>query len=219
MKVLTLVVSGGSEPVYKEHKKVWRTNHHPQVKVIFIEYSDDVSEITLDGDTLLLPGTESFQAMTRKTIDSIEYFLEDKEFTHVIRTNLSSVWNFPRLITYLKLLPSSGLFAGVIGGGDTSYFVSGAGIHMSRDIADLLVRNKEHVCAIQEQDDLAISFWLSSQGVTFTRLETRVDFTSKERFDAYKNKLDQMIYHMRFKQENGDRSVEPALMREMISLF
>lgn len=219
MKVLLLVASGGHFPVYKEHKKVLQTNQHPQVKVIFIEYSQDVSQLTLDGDTLLLPGVESYESMTRKSIDSIEYFLEDKEFTHVIRTNLSSLWNFPRLINYLKLLPSTGLFAGIIGGGGTSRFVSGAGIHMSRDIAELLVKNKEQVCSIQQQDDLAISHWLSSQNVTFTRLETRFDLTTKDKFEKYKSNLDPMIYHIRFKQDDGDRSIEPTLMREMISLF
>ena len=219
MKVFVLVVSGGSEPVYKEHKKVWRTNSHPQVKVIFIEYSQEVNQITLAGDTLLLPGTESFQAMTRKTIDSIQYFLEDKECTHVIRTNLSSVWNFPRLINYLLLLPTTGLFAGVIGGGGPGVFVSGAGMHMSRDIADLLVKNKEKVCSIQEQDDVAISLGLSALGVTFTNLQTRIDFTTVDLFNQNKNRLTPMIYHMRFKQENGDRSIEPTLMREAMCLF
>jgi len=219
MKVLVLVVSGGSEPVYKEHQKIWRTNIHPQVTVIFIEYSEQVDKIILDEDTLFLPGVETFQAMTRKTIDSIEYFLEDKAFTHVIRTNLSSVWNFPRLLNYLKLLPTTELFAGVIGGEGPNAFVSGAGMHMSRDIAELLVKNKEQICSIQQQDDIAISLGLRALGVTFTQLYTRFDFGSVDRFNMYKNKLPSMIYHLRFKQENGDRSVEPTLMREMISLF
>lgn len=219
MKVLVLVVSGGSEPVYKEHKRAWRTNSHPQVKVIFIEYSQEVNRIILEGDTLLLPGKESFQAMTRKTIDSIEYFLEDKECTHVIRTNLSSVWNFPRLINYLLLLPTTGLFAGVIGRADPGAFVSGAGMHMSRDIADLLVKNKEKVCSIQEQDDVAISIGLSALGVTFTSLQTRIDFTTVDLFNQNKNRVPPMMYHMRFKQENGDRSIEPTFMREMIRLL
>ena len=219
MKVLVLVVSGGSEPVYKEHQKVWRTNIHPQVTVIFIEYSEQVDKIILDGDTLFLPGVETFQAMTRKTIDSIEYFLEDKAFTHVIRTNLSSVWNFPRLLNYLKLLPTTGLFAGVIGGGGPNAFVSGAGMHMSRDIGELLVKNKEKVCSIQEQDDVAISLGLSALGVTFTSLQTRADFTTLDMYNQNKLLLTPMIYHLRFKQENGDRSVEPTLMREAMCLF
>jgi hypothetical protein len=218
MKVLILIISGGESPVYLEHKKVLRMNTHPLITTRFIEYSNSVTEMTLVDDTLLLPGTESFEDITRKTIDSMEYFLQDKSFTHVIRTNLSSFWHYPRLISYLKTREMTGLFTGVIGMDNSRYFVSGAGMYMSRDVAELLVRNKEKVYTYLFQDDLAISYALDDLGVKMTSSSNRIDLLTPELFETNKYSIPRNIHHFRLKQTT-DRSVEPKFMRELIELF
>lgn len=215
MKVLVLVVSGGSDPIYKKHKSVWRQNTHPQITSVFIEYSSSVTEITLHNDTLFLPGTESLIGMTRKTLDSLRYFLQDETFTHVIRTNLSSMWHFPRLIEQLELLPANNLFAGFLG----HTFVSGAGMYFSRDVCVLLLDHYESTCASTEQDDLAISNTLSSIGIPMTPLQARFDILTPEAMETFRSvSLPTRFHHFRFKQ-HGDRSVEPEFMQEVLRSF
>lgn len=219
MKILMLVIACETHPLFKQLKVEWRKNTHPSVKTIFIQYSLNVNEIILvDDDTLFLPGTESFEGITRKTVESLEYFLQSTNFTHVIRSNLSSVWHYPRLISYLKTREMTGLFTGVMGMDNSRYFVSGAGMYMSRDVAELLVRNKEKVYTYLFQDDLAISYALDDLGVKMTSSSNRFDLVTPELFETNKYSIPRNIHHFRLKQTT-DRSVEPKFMRELIELF
>lgn len=214
-----LVIACETDPLFKQLKIEWRKNLHPSVKTIFIQYSLNVNDIILvDDDTLFLPGTESFEGITRKTVESLEYFIQHTSFTHVIRTNLSSVWHFPRLISYLKTREMSGLFTGVMGMDNSRYFISGAGMYMSRDVAELLVKNKEKVYTYLFQDDLAISYALHDLGVKLTSSSNRIDLLTPELFNANKHSIPKNIHHFRLKQE-GDRSLEPEFMKELIELI
>jgi hypothetical protein len=218
MKVLMMIISGGDDPIYRKLIPILQTNQHPQVRNVFIEYSQGVSEITLTGDTLLLPGIESYDGLTCKTIDSIEYFLRDESITHVIRTNLSSVWHFPRLLSHLETLRPSGLYGGVIGKYVTGDYVSGAGMYMTRDVALLLVKIKQRACEYPYIDDVAIACALSAANVDITSIPTRVDLTSPALFHEKKNIVTGDLYHYRLKQSE-DRSVEPNFMQELISIL
>jgi hypothetical protein len=218
MKILVLVISGGECPIYNKNKELLQTNTHPLVTTRFIEYSQSVSEITLIDDTLLLPGSESLKLITYKTIDSIEYFLSDKSFTHVIRTNLSSVWHFPRLISYLETREKTRLFTGIIGDTGKNSFVSGAGMYMSRDIAEILIKYKKTAFICPYQDDVAISYTLRDLGVNITPSQNRIDLITPELFNTNKHSIPRNIHHFRLKQE-GDRSLEPEFMKELIELI
>ena len=218
MKLLVLVISGGECPIYNKNKELLQTNTHPLVTTRFIEYSQSVSKITLIDDTLLLPGSESLKLITYKTIDSIEYFLSDKSFTHVIRTNLSSVWHFPRLIAYLETREKTRLFTGIIGDTGKNSFVSGAGMYMSRDIAEILIKYKKTAFICPYQDDVAISYTLRDLGVNITPSQNRIDLITPELFNANKYSIPRNIHHFRLKQE-GDRSLEPEFIKELIELI
>ena len=219
MKILMLVIACETHPLFKQLKVEWRKNTHPSVKNIFIQYSSNVDQITLvDDDTLFLPGTESFEGITRKTVESLEYFLNYTNFTHVIRTNLSSVWHYPRLISYLNTREMTGLFTGVMGTDNSRYFISGAGMYMSRDVAELLVKNKEKVYTYLFQDDLAISYALDDLGVKLTSSSNRFDLVTPELFNVNKHSIPRNVHHFRLKQV-GDRSVEPKFMKEIIELL
>jgi hypothetical protein len=214
-----LVIACETHPLYKQLKVEWRKNKHLSVKPIFIQYSLNVNEIILvDDDTLFLPGDESFEGITAKTIDSIEYFLRYTNFTHLIRTNLSSVWHYPRLISYLKTRETTGLFTGFVGMENSRCFISGSGMYMSRDVAELLIKNKEKVYSYPYQDDLAISYTLDDLGVKLTLSLNRIDLLTPELFDANKYSIPRNVHHFRLKQTKN-RSVEPMFMKEIIELL
>jgi hypothetical protein len=220
MKLLVLVISGGLEPVFTQLKEQLRLNTHPCVKTVFTEYSPNVNEMTLVDDTLILPGTESFEGITRKTIDAIEYFLSDTSFTHVIRTNLSSFWIFPRLIDYLETREKTELFTGILGDIGINAFVSGAGMIMSRDVAEVLVGNKGKgsVYTYALQDDVAISYGLRDLDFKLTPIKSRLDLLTPYTFDITKNCIPIDVFHIRLKQTE-DRSLEPKFMKELIQMF
>lgn len=110
------------------------------------------------GDECLIPG------ILHKTVEALSYFLSvDSSYSYVWRTNLSSVLDFAGLERYLGTISSTkalsvgttSLYAGYVGLGSlnngskvnpdslSSFFASGAGFLMSRDVALYLIENKE----------------------------------------------------------------------------
>ncbi len=123
----------------------------------------DIANKTLfiRGDECLIPG------ILHKTVEALSFFLhhsalikpsfnsmglskaEYDEFPlFVWRTNLSSVLDFAGLQRYLGTINLSGFYGGYIGlgslnNGSSTFFASGAGFLMSRDVAEYLVSNRD----------------------------------------------------------------------------
>ena len=96
------------------------------------------------GDECLIPG------ILHKTVEALSFFLSSGDpYDYVWRTNLSSVLDFEGLEKYLSSISlTKSLYAGYIGlgslnNGSSTFFASGAGFLMSRDVAMYLVENKE----------------------------------------------------------------------------
>jgi hypothetical protein len=121
----------------------------------------DIANKTLfiRGDECLIPG------ILHKTVEALSFFLHhsalikpsfnsmglkgNDEFPlFVWRTNLSSVLDFAGLQRYLGTINLSGFYGGYIGlgslnNGSSTFFASGAGFLMSRDVAEYLVSNRD----------------------------------------------------------------------------
>jgi hypothetical protein len=107
----------------------------------------DIANKTLfiRGDECLIPG------ILHKTVEALSFFLLEEGYEAVPfiwRTNLSSVLDFAGLQRYLGTINSSGVYGGYIGlgslnNGSSTFFASGAGFLMSRDVAEYLVLNKQ----------------------------------------------------------------------------
>ena len=124
----------------------------------------DVANKTLyvRGDECLIPG------ILHKTVEALSFFLREAAslesmgfkgvsfaeydefpYDYVWRTNLSSVLDFAGLERFiLSLNQPNGLYAGYIGlgslnDGSSTFFASGAGFLMSRDVAMYVVSNRD----------------------------------------------------------------------------
>ncbi len=181
-KVLMLVIYSPS-PLYDAQRDFWRRymNSSPHIACYFITFSD-VAEIRLDGDTLHLPGTESYEGITKKTLDALDYFLRRDSYDFIIRTNISSIWDYPKLLTYLQTLPTTNVYAGLPGGtrGQMSW-VSGAGITLTPDVCKKLLDAREFALGFNIIDDVDF-------GYTFERIG--VPITLGQRYDVYDDATD-----------------------------
>ena len=107
------------------------------VEFYFLYCSPDVKEVTIKGMDFIVPGEESVANIIIKTVYFFKYVLENKkECSHVLRTNLSSFYNFPLLLEKLESLPKSKLVLGSKGGGNAGRpsFPSGSGTVYSIDV-------------------------------------------------------------------------------------
>ena len=207
-----LVLSSHKEPVYEKHRQVWRTymKSHPDIECYFIEFSPNVFLPTLTWDTLYVRGVESYYNITRKTMLALEYFLSRGVYDFVIRTNMSSVWIFPKTIAFLETQPRIRYYGGVVVTHERVPFVSGTCIVMSYDTAKLLLQHRHFAYANNLIDDVDIGVALYHIGIYPVNSIPRVDvhpegYTYQQGFH----------YRVRFLT---DREREPPIMLSILSL-
>lgn len=228
MKILMLILSSPStNEVYNLHKQVWLRymNSNPNINCFFIEYStsEDFSNenIIIKGNTVFIKGIESYNPGCReKTFDCFEYFMNNKklyEYNYIIRTNMSSLWNFKTLIKHLETLPTREVYSGVIGSYSNINFVSGAGMIITPDIVELLVKNREMSNKCNILDDVDIAFIMKSLNISPIQA-SRTDIYSMEMFNNFKYNND--IYHYRIRWNNENlRHEEVIVMNKILDIM
>lgn len=213
MKVLMLIISSDTDPVYAEHRKVWSSymNSSPDIDSYFIQYHDGPQE--LDGNIFWLTGKESFKGIIAKTIDSLDYFLKQKEYDYVVRTNMSSFWNFKALLSHLDTLPKERVYSAIIGNHNGIPFASGSGFIMSQDVAKLLVDNRKIAESVGIIDDVDIGYTMRELGIPILA-GRRTDFYSMNMYLSHK--YDPTAYHYRIKwNDPRKRHEEPEVMKKL----
>ena len=216
MKVLMLIISSDTDPVYEEHRKVWSSymNSKKEIECYFIQYRDGPQAV--EGNTFWLEGKESFSAIITKTLDSLDFFLKNK-YDFIIRTNMSSLWNFNSLLKYLETLPREKVYNGAIGNHGIIPFVSGSGFIMTLDVAQLLIENRQIAESVKVMDDVDIGYCLTTLGIECSPGK-RTDLSYRE---MYVNSIyDPLNYHYRIKWGNPRmRHEEPGVMQELLGKF
>ena len=221
MKVLVLVIVSFDKPEYHDMLAVWRERINGRSDVWFVqcksdkEWIGDVINDILDpslkdrfeldrenktlyvrGDECLIPG------ILHKTVEALSFF---PEYDYVWRTNLSSVLDFAGLERFLSSLnQTNGLYAGYIGlgslnNGSSTFFASGAGFLMSRDVAMYLVENKEFL-RWDLIDDVAIGALLEPR---FGLMHLERCWVQSEHIVAEKD-----VFHFRCESYQHLRTVE-----------
>ncbi len=155
---------------------------------------------------LKVPLTDSYYFMAGKFKAALEYaFKPDKEvsdFDIIFRTNSSSYVNKQKLQEFAAKLPTEKLYAGWTmedSNFDGGLVVSGAGIFLSRDTAEIL-RN-EIDPGVEMEEDILIGRVLRKNGIVAIDDKSRYDYTGHNLSDQ----MDIMLstkYHIRFKTDN-----------------
>lgn len=210
-RLLVLVISGGDDPVYAQHKEIWRSYMHktPGVNVYFVEAG--VPRIT--EDTVVVAGTESWDGILKKTLEALKS-LHSETYPYVLRTNLSSVWNFPRLLETIETRPREGVYDGIHGFHEESPYISGAGLLMSRDVVSCLLAHEDAALALDLIDDIAIGIALRTQGILCGPEIPRVDLLNPT------TPIPTDGIHCRVKMVEGhSRSHEPHIMKSVLTAW
>lgn len=203
MKVLVLIISSDDDPLYAEHRQLWLQymNLNPQFECYFYQYHDGPQKI--ENNMFWLNGSESLNKIIVKTIDTLDFFIKRDNYDFIVRTNLSSLWNFHVLNDYLNTLPKEKVYSGFIGHCGSIPFCSGSGFIMTPDVSKLLIENRNIAESIKIMDDVDIGYTMLKLGIPFT-LNSRNDSCI----------FDPTSYHYRCKRVN--RKEEKELMETLI---
>lgn len=200
--MLLVLVIANKNPIYETYWAVWQRLKHddPNIQVYFLLGDLNLtSAVTVNekDNIVRIPTSETLiPGVLDKTVHAIQYFLQDshRNFKYILRTNLSSMWHWQRLLQVLRMLNDTGVYAGVRGPG----FVSGAGMLLSRDVAELLIENRSDL-DMRVIDDVAIGALMTRLNIRSTIL-TRYDYTSTH-LPAPLDKGER-FYHYRIKTAN-----------------
>lgn len=231
-KFIILIIDSDSDPIYASFREIIRKymNTYPNdIKAFFIRSSPNILEPMIDGDTLYTHGTESFvPGIMCKSIESMKYCLQTYSFDFLIRTNMSSFWNYhllmekhtPTLQYNIQhtAFPRTKLVSAYNGGiYNNIAFPSGCGFIMSRDVVEACVLNIHLVNVYEHYDDVIFGKLLKLLNITITYGD-RYDFTcdtnahikEKEMYLIYPH----LHYHYRVKgsvTKEGDVRVHQIL--------
>lgn len=208
MKIVVIIIDsdGPHTENYQECRKYWRKymNLFDNIKCYFIRYTNNIqTPIYIDNNTntMYIKGEESFiPGIMNKTLDAMNYLLNE-DFDFLLRTNLSSVWDFYKLQDELVKTPKHNLVKAVIGNYHGTNFPSGAGYILSKDMTKLLVDNRDKFNKeVNVYDDVLTGFVLKELNISIKKGD-RTDFTRPTSYEEVR--LSENAYHYRPVFEKG----------------
>jgi len=221
-KLLVLIICSDQFPIYGEFQKVWRSYMHldpEHVEAYFIRGNPDLEGNYEVIDDVIWSKTDegwppASAGILNKTIFSLEAMMSriENEFDYVLRTNLSSVYNFPKLLKVLETLPRERCYFGSCPFPDF-VFGSGSGFVLSSDLAKLLVEHKKAFLHQKNYDDVMIGLFLAGQGVTLIPHE-RMDILSFKQWNRMTKVFPDHIFHFRTKIQRQKKVAASKFIEE-----
>jgi len=215
-----LVISSSNLAAYAKMKAYTRSYFQlfPNVKLLFIEWlpNDQMmekyrvqyekSQTTMElGDTLYCNGIEKFELIYEKSKLALQYIDEHYDYPFVIRTNLSTFWNIPKALEFLKTIPNHNFACGhrYLSSG----FLGGISITMSRDASRHIINSvMNHI----EYDDVLITYILEFNNVSVEHTfiyERNCGFCCSSDDTPEAKFLNDAIYY-RIKNDNRERDLD-----------
>jgi hypothetical protein len=160
--------------ILKQYQKLYLDKFKDSIKFFFIEYKEDISDNIIEiDDFIFFKGTEDpvVPNLLVKDIEAIKYVKAKYDFDFILRTNLSSIWNIPNLLSLYDIKPKTGFF-----GGHAVFnsFVTGTGIFISKDLVEKLLTI--NISNFTVNDDVAISRHMLNNGIRIRGLNDLTNY-------------------------------------------
>lgn len=190
-------------------RDTWAKKTNSNVKVIFC-YSDDRKKSEIIEDKLYCnSGADYLMNIGNKTISAFEFIEQNYSYNFVYRTNLSSYLDTQILNDLYKYFPKNKYYMGVLGNHDGISYCSGSGYLLSRDLVQLVLKNRSQ-WNHEYIDDVSLGILMSKFNVTHVNAQ-RFDIVNDE------HHIPSDYYHYRVKNV-GDRSVDVVRMKKIHEL-
>jgi hypothetical protein len=238
--LIMLIISSNDLPVYKEFRNIisaYHAKYKDRVRHFYVEFKPDMDEDVLEiGEYIYVKGVESFHpGIYNKTMAAIRHINSKYNYRHIIRTNVSSLWNLENTLAYQKWLPIFNFAGGILheynfitledNNNNVFNFITGTGIFMTKDVADKLsntilssdvslVSNTIKLCAITEifPDDVSIGFILGKLGYELNHIgneKWRLCINDSYSIDDFK--YNELYYRIK----NNDRNIDIILFYKL----
>lgn len=233
LKTLILIIATDDKPAYRELQKIWEAymNSDPEHFEAYFLRADPklATKFQINKNEIILKTYEGFvPGILNKSIMALEALQPRlNEFDYVVRTNLSSFYSYPRLLNFLQTLPSKKCLCGVsMREVDKPYlklgeipFISGAGIILSSDLAQLLAKNHHKLEKYKTElpDDVFIGLFFHRYGIPHNYAK-RYDYFTYQTWQNSKNNIPEDAFHFRAKYSYNLRTEEDPYKEEIATV-
>jgi hypothetical protein len=225
-KKVVILVMCSSNTVYKEIeesiKETWFNLKTEDVDIIFYKDNNQVNEVIINDCDLLIPCNDGFETLGKKTLMAINWVNENYNYEYIYRSNLGAYVNPSKLLKFLDDKPKTNFYCGIIGKTENYFglsvtFASGSGYFLSKDVVEILLRNKSlwmhHII-----DDVALGDLLSKFKIYPSPLAKRLNYCDDKIYYQIGDKNvdfinENEIYHIRLRSD--DRSIDIKKMKEI----
>lgn len=144
-KALVLVLSCETPPYDKLMQTSIGTWDSPIVEGVETVFYCGKSKKNNTDKIIYLNTQDSFHSMGEKTVEAFEWAINNRQFDYLARPNASCYVRKKKLIEYVQNLPESNLYLGLITKScyNIDYIWGGGQYILSRDVVELIVKNKE----------------------------------------------------------------------------
>lgn len=155
-RVIMLVLASNNNDIYKNCRKVWKKymNIDPEIKVFFT-YGKQTPESPLEEydektDLISEDVEESYPVYIHKTMNAFMHIHANYTYDYLVRTNLTTFWDFENLHKHLDILPKTECYSGdgplnVMGYDVNGTYLSGVDTIVTYNMIQSIVTNKELV--------------------------------------------------------------------------
>lgn len=172
-KCVLLVLASNNFPVYQKLRKIYQLYHdaNPNVKVILV-YGKTELENKQEHELVYDDIEENYYpGMITKTMRAMDHIEKNYDYDFLVRTNISTFWDFNGLLTRLEKMPSKECFIGnlrrcIYKAEKSPQYVAGVNLVLSRDLVQLMVNNQKEVIGLDLPEDWAMSQFLINRGYT-----------------------------------------------------
>lgn len=163
-KAILLVLASNNSEVYNEFKKIYQSYlyENSNIKVLFV-YGKCNLYNRMDYDLVFDDIEENYYpGMITKTIRAFEYINQKYIYDFLIRTNLSTFWDFDRLTKRLDTLPTVDCLTGTLRsckykGQSSPQYIAGVNLILSYNLVEQLIKNHNEVCSWDLPEDWSLS--------------------------------------------------------------
>lgn len=230
-KTLVLIICSDDLPVYFGLQNIWRSYMHldpERFECYFIRGNPNLkTEFKIENDVIWSKTEENLiPGILNKTILSLAA-LQPRlhNFDYVLRSNLSSFFVFPRLFEFLKQAPKENFYCG-IHHGYGSYilnegWICGAGIIMSIDLANLLLRKKSSLIDLNHHhnDDIVIAELFLKHDIKM-HSGKYLEIYNWETWERVKDNIPEDVFHFRIKTPPSSRvELDLSIHHTLLDMF
>ena len=148
------------------HELVRLARHTRDVRQLFVSMSPHCGVVHQRGGVLYVPGLESYiPGILHKTLEALVYCVRNFRFDFIVRSNISTVIDFPRLPLH-ELTDTLVYASAYMWNKDdrSSAFASGTNIILNRAAVDFMLLHRDRMRR-ETIDDVAIGALLSNETI------------------------------------------------------